>query len=255
MGSEMCIRDRAIANVIGSNIANIALVLGLAALVRPMAVDSRLVRREVPALILLQLMIPAFAWNGTIERYEGFLLLVVGVIYNLLLLSEARRRRQRVLDEDDEIIPEDGRFAYYIGLLVGGIVIIVIGSMLFVDGAKEIALRLGLSQRYVGLTVVALGTSAPEVATSVMSAYRNQGDLAVGNALGSNILNITMVLALTAMVQPIVMSSADVNIDFAVALGVTLLLIPMVLRDRLLGRIEGALLTIGYLVYVFSTPT
>ncbi len=247
--------DMAIANVIGSNIANIALVLGLAALVRPMAVDSRLVRREVPALILLQLMIPAFAWNGTIERYEGFLLLVVGVIYNLLLLSEARRRRQRVLDEDDEIIPEDGRFAYYIGLLVGGIVIIVIGSMLFVDGAKEIALRLGLSQRYVGLTVVALGTSAPEVATSVMSAYRNQGDLAVGNALGSNILNITMVLALTAMVQPIVMSSADVNIDFAVALGVTLLLIPMVLRDRLLGRIEGALLTIGYLVYVFSTPT
>ncbi len=247
--------DMAIANIIGSNIGNIALVLGLAALVRPMAVDSRLVRREVPVLVLLQLMIPAFAWNGTIERHEGFLLLVIGVVYNVLLLAEARKRRQRVLDEDDEVTAENGQFAYYIGLLLGGIVIIVIGSMLFVNGAKEIALRLGLSQRYVGLTVVALGTSAPEVATSVMSAYRNQGDLAVGNALGSNILNITMVLALTAMIQPIVMSSADVNVDFAVALGVTLLLIPMVLRDRLLGRIEGALLTIGYLAYVFSTPT
>ncbi|MFT6820949.1 MAG: cation:H+ antiporter [Myxococcota bacterium] len=246
--------DMAIANVIGSNIANIALVLGLAALVRPMAVDSRLVRREIPVLLLLQLMIPAFAWNGTIERHEGFLLLIVGVIYNLLLLFEARKRRQRVLDEEDEVAPEDGLFAYYLFLLFGGIVIIIIGSVLFVEGAKDIAQLLGLSQRYVGLTVVALGTSAPEVATSVVASYRNQGDLAVGNALGSNILNITMVLALTAMIQPIVMTTADVNFDFGVALGVTVLLIPIVLRDRLLGRVEGVLLTIGYLVYVFSTP-
>jgi cation:H+ antiporter len=88
----------------------------------------------------------------------------------------------------------------------------------------------------------------------VVASYRNQGDLAVGNALGSNILNITMVLALTAMIQPIVMTTADVNFDFGVALGVTVLLIPIVLRDRLLGRVEGVLLTIGYLVYVFSTP-
>ena len=247
--------DMAIANVIGSNIANIALVLGLAALVRPMAVDSRLARREIPVLLMLQLMIPAFAWDGSIERYEGFLFLVVGVVYNLLLLFEARKRRQRVIDEEDEITPEDGRFAYYLGLLLGGIVIIVIGSMLFVNGAKEIALQLGLSQRYVGLTVVALGTSAPEVATSVMSSYRNQGDLAVGNALGSNILNITMVLALTAMIQPIALSAPDVFVDFGVALGATVLLVPIVLRDRPLGRIEGALLTVAYLVYVFSTPT
>lgn len=247
--------DMAIANVIGSNIANIALVLGLAALVRPMAVDSRLVRREIPVLLLLQLMIPAFAWNGRIDRYEGLLLLFVGVVYNLLLFREAKKRRERVLDEEDEITPEDGRVGYYLALLFGGVVIIVIGSLLFVNGAEEIALRLGLSQRYVGLTVVALGTSAPEVATSVMSSYRDEGDLAVGNALGSNILNITMVLALTAMVQPIVMSTIDVNVDFGVALGVTLLLIPIVLRDRPLGRIEGALLSIAYLAYVLSTPT
>ena len=247
--------DMALANVIGSNIANLALVLGLAALVRPLTVDARLARREVPVLVMLQVMIPLFALNGWIGRAEGFSILCVGVAYNAWLVLEARRRRQRVLDDDEDMIEPEGHLGMHVVQLLGGIVIIILGAMLFVNGAETIALKLGLSQRYVGLTVVALGTSAPEVATSVVSSYRNQGDLAVGNALGSNILNLTMVLAITAMIRPISISSGDVNVDFAVALGVTLLLIPMVVRDQVLGRIEGAFLTGGYLAYVFLTPS
>ena len=200
-------------------------------------------------------MIPAMAYNGVIGRVEGFVLFLVGLAYNVWLVWEARRRRQRVLDDDEDLIEPEGNLGMHLFQLLGGIAIIIIGAMLFVNGAETIALKLGLSQRYVGLTVVALGTSAPEVATSVVSSYRNQGDLAVGNALGSNILNITMVLALTAMIRPIAMSSGDVNVDFAVALGVTVLLIPMVVRDQLLGRVEGGILTAGYLAYVFLTPT
>ena len=247
--------DMALANVIGSNIANIALVLGLAALVRPLAVDGRLIRREVPICILLQLMIPFFAWDGSIERWEGGLLLLVGITYNVLLILEARRRRARVLDDDEDLIPSEGKIWVHLAQLMGGIVIIMIGSYLFVSGAKEIALQLGLSQRYIGLTVVALGTSAPEVATAVVSSYRKQGDLALGTALGSNILNVTLVLALTAMIQPIHLSTDAVNIDFAVALGVATLMIPIVVRDHVLGRVEGAVLVIGYGAFVFLTPT
>jgi len=246
--------DMALANVIGSNVANLALVLGLAALVRPLSVDSRLARREIPICLLLQLLVPVFALDGVVGRVDGLVLLLVGVGYNVWLVMEARQRRARLLDDDDEGPVGDGAWRKHVAILVAGIAIIVVGSWFFVGGATEIALRLGMSDRYVGLTVVALGTSAPEVATSVVSSWRDQGELAVGNAIGSNILNISLVLAATSFVTPIVLNDAGVFVDFAVAFGVTALLIPMVIRDRLLGRVEGGVLTVGYLAYVFLTP-
>lgn len=248
-GTEM-----ALANVIGSNIANIVLVLGLSALVRPLLLDERVARREIPVCVLLQIMVPLFALNGVIGRAEGLALFAVGVGYNVWLIREARIRRARVLDDEEEIVASDGSTAYHLLQLFAGIALIGVGSYLFVGGAEVIALKLGLSPRYVGLTVVALGTSAPELATSIMSSYRGESDLAVGNVLGSNILNITLVLALTTLIQPIQLPNGDANVDLGVAFVATLLMLPLVLRDRPLGRLEGGVLAGGYLAYVLLTP-
>lgn len=247
--------DMALANVVGSNIANLALVLGLAAIVRPLDVDPRLARRELPVLLVLQLLLPLFAWDMVFQRWEGAALLAVGIGYNVWLVWEARARRARLVEsEEEEELEPSGPWYLHLALLVGGVAVIVFGADLFVGGATEVAERLGMSERYIGLTVVAVGTSAPEIATSVMSSFRNNSEIAMGNALGSNVLNVTVVLALSAMILPISLKDAGVFTDLWVALGATALLVPMVLGDRRISRWEGALLTGGYLAYVVFTP-
>jgi cation:H+ antiporter len=238
--------EMALANVNGSNIANILLVLGSAAAVRSLVVDRTLMRREIPSCLLLQFLVPLLCSDGVISRGDGVLLILVGVIYNTWLLYEALRGRAPAPDDDsEEAIP----WMRHLGMLGAGIAVLVVGAQLFVHGAGAVAALLGLSERFIGLTVVALGTSAPEVVTAVVSAYRGEVDLAVGNSLGSNILNVSMVLGITAIVAPIQVMDQGAWPDMWMAVAATCLLVPIVLKG-MLNRFEGIVLAFGYLVYL-----
>ncbi|MCO4744029.1 MAG: calcium/sodium antiporter [Proteobacteria bacterium] len=241
--------DMALANVNGSNVANIALVLGLAAMVRPLTVDRRLIRREIPTYMALQVGVAVLVWDGVLGRLDGGLLMLGGVVYNLWLLIDVQRQRGIVEVEELER-EEDASPWLHVAHLLGGIAILGVGAKLFVDNAYLVALAVGMSERYVGITVLALGTSAPEMATAVVAARRGEVDLAIGNAIGSNILNIAMVLGITAMLQPIVIHDAAAYKDIAVACLVGVVMVPMVLRDRVLSRTEGGLMALTYIMYL-----
>jgi cation:H+ antiporter len=242
--------EMALGNVNGSNLANIALVLGLAAMVNPLVVERTLMRRDVPSCLALQLMVPALCYDGILSRGDGFILLGGGVVYNVWLLYEALRGRAPVLDDELDL-DDDSSPAKHFAMLLVGIVVLVGGAVLFVDGAEGVAKAFELSDRFIGLTVVALGTSAPEIATAVASARRGDTDLAVGNSLGSNLLNIAMVLGLTSIISPIVIHDTGAFRDMAAAVVVTALLIPFVLKGRV-TRLEGGLMAAAYLGYMFG---
>lgn len=244
----------ALANVTGSNIANIALVLGAAAIVTPLTVGRELLRREVPALVLMQASVPVMLIDGTLGRVDGFLLLAAGFSYNAVLLRDAMSGR-REPDDDDLEIEAGGDLFQNAALLVVGLAMLGGGAQFFVDGAVEIAHRVGVNDRVIGLTVVALGTSAPEVVTAVVSALRGDVDMAVGNSLGSNILNLALALGITAMIAPITNVDPGSWKDLVVAISVTLLLVPMILRGRLVSRTEGGMLVFAYALYLFMLPS
>ncbi|MFK7929767.1 MAG: calcium/sodium antiporter [Myxococcota bacterium] len=251
--------ETALANITGSNIANILLVLGIAALVRPLIVDRALIKREIPALLLLQLLIPLMCLDGVINRWDGLLLLAVGVVYNGLLIRQALRNRSDALAEEAEhtdVIPTSpGSVALQVVMLVGGLTILVLGATLFVDGAFDVATSLGWSDRFIGLTVIALGTSAPEMVTGAISAWRGETELAMGNSIGSNILNISMVLAVTALILPIQFEDQKTWIDLLVANGCTLLLVPLVLVTGRIGRVPGGIMIAAYITYLVLSPS
>ncbi len=240
--------DMSLANVNGSNLANVTLVLGLAALVSPLTVERTLMRREIPCCLLLQLAVPLVCLDGVISQGDGILLLLGGVLYNAWLLFEALRGRAPALDDD--LDGEGGLFKHAL-LLIVGLGILIFGAQLFVEGSVGVAKALHLSDRFIGLTVVALGTSAPEVATGMVSAYRGEVDLAVGNSLGSNLLNVAMVLGITSIVFPIQITDPGAWTDMAIAIGVTALLVPFVLKGSI-NRLEGLLLSSAYVTYLIA---
>jgi len=248
--------EMALANVNGSNVANILLVLGLAAVVRPLAVDRRLMRREVPSLLALQLAVPIVCTDGVITRWEGAALLMGGVVYNVWLLADAMAQRNAYVPDDDlDVDVKSINLPLDIAMLAGGIVILLIGADFFVEGAEGLALWAGLSPWFIGLTVVAVGTSMPELMTSVVASYKGEVELALGNALGSNILNVALVLGISAMVNPIHIPEGGVDFDNFVAVGVALLLIPIVLNGRgELARVHGVLMVAAYATYIAFIP-
>jgi cation:H+ antiporter len=241
----------ALGNIMGSNIANIALVLGLAAIVRPVDVGRELLRREVPAVVVLQAMIPLMLIDHELSRIDGFVLFATGLAYNVVLIRDAMAGRRAVEDDD---MSEDGNVATNAALFALGVLLLLGGAQLFVGGAVDAAGYFGMDERLIGLTVVALGTSAPEAVTAMVSSYRDQAEMAVGNSLGSNILNISAALGITAMIQPIPFVVGAWK-DMGIAMLVTVLLIPIVARGRSLSRTEGLLLTGLYVAFVVMLPS
>lgn len=240
--------DMALANINGSNLANIALVLGGAALIRPMTVERSMLNREVPVCVALQILLPLLCLDGVIGRWDGLIFVAFGVAWNAWLVRDAMRGRSVPVDGDVEA----SSGASWVGNVVkvlGGLVILVVGADLFVSGAHTVAVMAGLSERFIGLTVVAVGTSAPEIATGFVSAWRGESDIALGNSLGSNLFNIAIVLGLTALVHPVAVSDPGSFTDMATALVVTLALVPIVRAERF-GRPAGLLFVLGYVGYL-----
>lgn len=242
--------DVALGNVNGSNIANIALVLGTCAVVSPLAVGRELMRREVPFLLAMQAVLLGVAWDARINRWEGLVLLLMGIGYNSWLVRDALAGRAAVDLDEVEDLPAESDSLTNLALIAAGLALLVGGGQFFVDGAVTLAEWMGIDDRIIGVTAVALGTSAPELVTSVISALKGETDMAVGNALGSNILNLALALGVAAIITPIVSAGDGAWIDAAVATLVALLLVPVVLRGREVSRTEGGLLVGAYLVYV-----
>lgn len=236
--------EMAMSNVNGSNIANILFVLGLAAMVRPIPVERQLLRRDGPSVIVLQGLVLLLALDGQFSRIDGFAVFITLVGYYLWLFYDVRMGRS-----SGEEVEEGGSMLSNGVKLFGGLVVLLYGATLFVDSAVEVARYLNFSDRMIGLTVVALGTSAPEAVTAIQAARADDVEMAVGGSVGSNILNIGMVLGATAMIQPIDLSSGGFVQDMLFALAVAVLLVPLALRGRI-ERTGGAALVLAYLAYM-----
>jgi cation:H+ antiporter len=246
--------DLALGNIVGSNICNIALILGGAALARPLRVRSTLLQREVPVMIAVTLLLAVLLNDGVLGRIEGAVLTVGAIAYTVVIYRAARQDRSTdVADEFAQELPAPQASSIRsVALVIGGFVGLLAGANVLVHVAVVIAQAMGMSQVVIGLTVIAIGTSLPELATSVVAALRNDADVAFGNVLGSNILNILLILGVVAMVQPI--SSAGLRpVDLGVLVGSAIVIYPLMWRGRVLNRWEGALLVGGYLAYVAST--
>ena len=247
----------AIGNVVGSNIANIALILGVAALVRPLDVKAQLVRFELPLLIGISLVLVALLWNGVLGRLEGAALFAGIVAYTAFSVRLSRREQQAdVVREFEEALPDASRPAWqYVAATLVGLAVLVGGARLLVWAAVDVARAFGLSEALIGLTIVAVGTSLPELAASMVAAAKREGDIAVGNVLGSNLFNILCVLGLAALLHPLDANGVS-RVDFAVMIGVVLLALPIMRTGYRIGRPEGAglvLIYAGYLAWLAST--
>ncbi len=241
----------ALGNVVGSNIANIALILGVAALIRPLSVEAKLVRIDVPIMLGCSLLVTVLVvMNAGLGRLAGSMLVVLLGGYLVFSIWEVRRERPDVQQDVAAAATTRSRaLALQLVLIAGGIAGLAFGASLFVRGAMEIAVSLGVSAEVIGLTVVALGTSLPELATSVVASFRRQADIAVGNVVGSNIFNLLCVLGITAVVVPVAAGAVSV-IDLAVMMAVAVLLWLMTIRGVYLNRWEGGLLLAIYCAYM-----
>ncbi|NIR61819.1 MAG: calcium/sodium antiporter [Gammaproteobacteria bacterium] len=249
--------DVAAGNVVGSNIINIALILGLAAVISPLRVEMRLLAREVPIMIAASIAPLFFAFDGVIGRGEGLMLLAGFGFYLRFVLRAARREPAEIAIEYEEfeaagaMEPVVARAWRNPALIAIGIVGLVIGARLLVQSSLFFARSAGISELVIGLTIVALGTSLPELATSTVAAFRREADIAVGNVIGSNVFNMLMILGVATTITPFRLDPALVRFDLPVMIGLAVLLVPLALWRFRLGRWEGALLVLGYVAYTW----
>ncbi|WP_397572686.1 calcium/sodium antiporter [Silanimonas sp.] len=247
--------DIAVGNVVGSNIFNVLFILGLSALITPLVVSKQLVKLDVPLMIGVSVLAFLFAMDGRIAFWEGGVLFAGVIGYCILAI-----RVGKASGETGEAIDTNGHWAKDIGLILVGLVLLVLGSQWLVSAAITIATAMGVSELVIGLTIVAAGTSMPEVATSVTAAIRGQRDIAVGNVVGSNIFNILAVLGLTAMVAPagLPVSDAAIRFDFPVMMAVAVACLPIFFVGYTIQRWEGALFLgyyVAYTVYLVFAAT
>jgi cation:H+ antiporter len=241
-------------NVIGSNISNIALILGVSALISPLRVHAQVIRVDIPLMILISLLVAITCIDGSLGRLEGAALTLGLAAYLSFAVMLARRETSlAVRAEFGSDVPEATRSVWVeIVLMVSGLGLLLLGAEWLVDGAVTIARRLGVSDAVIGLTLVALGTSLPELATSIVAALKRHTDLAVGNIIGSNIFNLLGILGIAAWVRPLQLDDIHAT-DWLAMIAVSVLILPLARSDSLLKRWEAVLLLIvyaGYLLYL-----
>ena len=257
----------AIGTVVGSCAANISLILGLTALIAPPTVDGRIIRREVPILLGSAIAVPLVLWNGMLSRLEGAILVGCAVLFTIVTLTVSAR-----LDLDLEPVKaDDGRRADESGAMIGGrarprasrtvaalmtalgLVLLVAGSDLFVRGGRGIASSIGMSERMLGLTVISIGCALPELIGSLVAASRGHAALAVGTVIGSNLLNVFLVLGVTGYLQPISLGERMHVVELVGLVAITLLGILTLRGSRQITRFEGAILVGAYVGFVVAS--
>lgn len=249
--------DIALGNVIGSNIANVGLILGSTALLFKLQADLKTYVNDWLFLLLANTLLAAFLFLGGISTIQGGLLVLLLIGYNVIQIRKAKKNQAEYAESDEALLEGDSSKPFFVSLLlvVLGALGLKFGAQLFVDGISAVALSFGWTERFVSVTMVAFGTSVPELAASIAAARKGESDIAVGNIIGSNIFNILSVLGFTALIQPITLQDmALFRVDFHVSVFFTLLIIPLmaVFTRGKLGRVEGALLLGFYLIFISS---
>jgi cation:H+ antiporter len=238
-------------NVVGSNIANIALILGISAIIKPLDVHANVIRREIPIMIVLSILLIVLLIDGELSLIDGIIFVAGIVTYTIMNISMARKEKNaEVENEFKKGLKTNFSVSVSIIIIVGGLGLMILGANLFVTSSISIAKAIGVSDAIIGLTIVAIGTSLPELITSIVASYKNESDIAIGNVVGSNIFNILGILGITAIVMPL--SSAGISyIDFGVMLFTSLILLPLSKTGFRISRIEGIALLTGYIIYIY----
>jgi len=249
-------------NVIGSNIFNVLFILGISAMLAPLIVSKNLIKLDVPLMIGASILLYFFAWDGTISRIEGGILFVLLLTYIGFLIYDARKQHN-AQSKDESTQSAESKSRYWVwdaAFVIAGFVLLVIGARWLVDGAVNFAEYLGVSSLIIGLTIVAAGTSLPEVATSILASIKGERDLAVGNIVGSNLFNIMCIIGLTAIILPggIVVQPGVVGFDIPVMIAASIVCLPIFITDSLISRWEGIFFLgyyIAFTVYLILTAT
>ena len=243
----------AIGNVVGSNIANIALVLGVTVIIFPIVADKQTMRVDYPMMMLATLLFFYFASDGVLSLVEGVIMFSIVVIFTTLLITNSRKKTKKKELEDTENLKKEPFWKSTTFLLLGFIGL-YFGAGWFIDGAVSIANYFleGNPDKdtIIGVTVVAFGTSAPELVASCVAAYRKETDISVGNLIGSNIFNILVVLGVTSMVKPIEVTQEVIEFDMLYMIGVAVLLLFVLVIGKKIGRLKGMILILTYITYI-----
>lgn len=245
--------DIAIGNVLGSNLSNIGLVLGVTGLFYPILIRQSHVRFDFLLTVLAAILFYGFSYNGSITFWEGIILFSLFLGFNAYLFRKLGSGIGDTLEDAETEVEQAKNFTWIVatGLFFGGILGLYIGSELLVVNAVKISRELGVSERIIGVTIVAIGTSLPELVTSIVAALSKRTDLALGNILGSNILNILAVIGITAIIKPISVSQEFIDSDYLWMIGITLLLYPLMKTKMRISMVEGAILLTYYITYLF----
>ncbi|WP_375321741.1 calcium/sodium antiporter [Aliivibrio logei] len=245
--------DTAVGNVIGSNIANIALILGITAIIKPLAISSGIIRRELPLMLIVTLLAGGIMYNNYLGFNEGLLLIALFAAFIIAMLYISKNEQKNgdtLLEEQESEIPEGVENKKALFWVVVGLILLPVGANMLIDNAVVIAKYFGMSDLVIGLTIIALGTSLPELAASVAGVLKGEDDMAAGNIIGSNVFNILAVMGIPALINPSEISSDLMERDFYVMMGVSVLLLFMALgKSRSINRIEGSILVTCFLAY------
>lgn len=242
--------DVAMGNVVGSNICNIALILGLSALIAPLPVNRKLLKLDMPLMLVASFLLAGFyLLNNGVNRWQGIILFLGVISYTVWSIYASRKEGVSEDDGGDEVEIKEINTWLSIALVVGGLLILVFGARFFVGCASFIAAKLGVPEAVIALTVVAFGTSLPELATSIVAAIKHEQDIAIGNVVGSNIFNILCIMGVTPVIKPVAAVGITL-LDMGVMLGIALLLWGMMIFGKKINRAEGALLLVINCVYV-----
>ena len=236
-------------NIIGSNIANVGMVIGVAAILVPLAVQKSVLRKEIPIMLGVSALLVLLSVDGEISQYDGVLLLVGLGIFTVYTFRTALKHREKNVDDPNST--KNNIYLKSIGFIGIGIIVLYIGAILTVDNAVIIATELGLSEKIIGLTVIAIGTSLPELITSIIAIRKGHSDIGIGNIIGSNIYNILMIMGVGAALGGVLIT-ADVYVDYAIMIIFSLSLL-IGLKTKIINRTMGVILATGYVLYLITT--
>ena len=249
LGALTVSTDIGLGAIVGSNVANIGLVLGIAALIRPLTVSETVLERHVPFMVLAALLLVALGWNGRIGAVEGVVLLATLAGFTLVVMRRIRRTQSGITAAQREEMPDAS--PRDVAKVLAGIAALVLGSRWLIEGGRELLAAAGYSDLFIGLTVLAIGTSLPELAASVVAAVRDEASFSVGNVVGSNIYNVLAVIGVLALITPIEIAPRVRSFEFPALVAFTVLLVVLMYRGARLSRADGAVLVVSYVAFVY----